>query len=117
MLSFFPRLDSSEANPRVLLDGMDVTNGEPVRLRFIYYNGKLHGTSTRNEYRVTGLTQFLQANNAQIGDEIHFTRIDGDRIGIRIVPQAIADTPEVVETEMSKIKLTGNWSTYRRNRQ
>ena len=44
------------------LDFFDKKNNKRHKLRFIYYNNKLHG-GTRNEYRLLWLKEFLEENN------------------------------------------------------
>ena len=57
ILSFFPSLNSEEKNPRLLITFHDHM-GEQWSFYFIYYNNKFFG-GTRNEYRLTGMTKYL----------------------------------------------------------
>lgn len=68
VLKFFPELPSGIKNPRVVLDFVDET-GRIWAFNFIYYNGKFFG-GTRNEYRLTGMTQYIRAFNLKTGDTI-----------------------------------------------
>ena len=70
---FFGLLDETRLNPDVRLDFFDKQNNKRYKLRFIYYNNKLHG-GTRNEYRLSWAREFLQENNPSVGDVIIFER-------------------------------------------
>lgn len=73
LLEFFPTLDASVKNPDAWIFCQD-PDGQVWKLRFIYYNNKLHDPEgTRNEYRLTHLTLFLKQNKAQVGDVVRFT--------------------------------------------
>jgi len=84
LLAFFPRLDPSTENPDAWIAVMD-EHGESHQLRYIYYNKRLHGTGTRNEYRITHLTGYLRGADARPGDALVFTGIAGSgAYGIRV---------------------------------
>lgn len=72
ILSFFPDLNSSEKNPRVLITFHDHI-GEQWAFSFIYYNNKFFG-GTRNEYRLTGMTKYMNAHNLKSGDMLTLSR-------------------------------------------
>ncbi|MEW1921889.1 EcoRII N-terminal effector-binding domain-containing protein [Pseudarthrobacter oxydans] len=74
ILSFFPPLDSMEYNPDCILTVATPQTGHLWDLRFVYYNSKLHGQGTRNEYRLTGTTRMLRELSASVGDLIRFRR-------------------------------------------
>lgn len=76
MVGFFPPLNAKEFNPRSTLKAIDFHTYEMFDLEYIYYNGKLHGRSTRNEYRLTGLIGFLKKHDAVVGDILHIERDD-----------------------------------------
>jgi hypothetical protein len=76
MIAFFPRLDVREFNPRATLRAIDFHTNDMFDLEFIYYNGRLLGRSTRNEYRLTGLSRFLRRNDAVVGDLLRIERED-----------------------------------------
>jgi hypothetical protein len=78
LLSFFPTLDAETINPEVWLYCED-ESGKTWRMRYIYYNGKLHANSTRNEYRITYMTKLFRQWNAKEGDTIVFTATDQAR--------------------------------------
>lgn len=71
LLAFFPHLDPAVENPDAWIAATD-EHGEHRQLRYIYYNKKLHGTGTRNEYRITHLTKYLKAVDARPGDALVF---------------------------------------------
>jgi len=77
ILSFFPRLDRKEYNPRHKLWFTD-PHGKKWEFSFIYYNNKFFG-GTRNEYRLTCMTPFMRAHNLKAGDTLIFTRDDQNR--------------------------------------
>ncbi len=58
ILSFFPSLDPSVKNPRMTLVVRELKDGTRWEFNFIYYNNRLFG-GTRNEYRLTCMTQYL----------------------------------------------------------
>ena len=80
-LDFFPFLDPSEYNPRC-----DISfdfNGQPISFVFTYYNNRLHGNGTRNEYRITGMTKFFRENSCEPGDVLKFSKdMNGYKIDI-----------------------------------
>lgn len=75
LLSFFPSLDATDFNPDSWLYCEDET-GKLWRMRYVYYNGKLHGRNTRNEYRITHTTKLFRKWGAKPGDFMIFTGSD-----------------------------------------
>jgi signal peptidase I len=73
ILAFFPSLDASIKNPRAIIDLVDET-GREWSFNFIYYNNRLFG-GTRNEYRLTGMTEFIRAFNLKTGDTILLEKV------------------------------------------
>lgn len=71
ILEFFPHLDTTQHNPRASLNISVPSLSEEHTANFIYYNGRTLGLSTRNEYRLTGLTAIFRALGAQAGDVVH----------------------------------------------
>lgn len=61
LLSFFPRLDPSQYNPRCHLNFVDDA-GTFWEFAFIYYNNKFFD-GTRNEYRLTRMTKYIRQAN------------------------------------------------------
>lgn len=76
LLSFFPRLDPSQYNPRVHLRFVD-DSGTFWEFAFIYYNNALF-EGTRNEYRLTRMTTYIRQARLIVGDELLLSR-DGER--------------------------------------
>jgi hypothetical protein len=68
ILSFFPKLDNLQKNPRYLLTFIDDCN-QRWEFSFIYYNNVFFG-GTRNEYRLTRMTKYIRENNLKIGDQL-----------------------------------------------
>lgn len=109
LLAFLPPLDGSALNPSAWID-CKTPDGSPLRLRFVYYNNRLHTPSgTRNEYRITYLTKFLRDAGANDGDLFEIAKEDGSSIyRIRVIsrggvqPQADDDGP-------IRIKLSTGW--------
>jgi hypothetical protein len=108
LLEFFPRLDAAHTNPRVNIEFRDLSTGSIVTFSYIYYNGKLLGTSTRNEYRLTGMSKYLRLRGAEPGDSIVFTRDgNGYSIDFRSASDSLVDSP--VSEDHSIINLSGKW--------
>lgn len=101
ILSFFPELNKNEKNPRFLITFHD-NIGEQWAFSFIYYNNKFFG-GTRNEYRLTGMTRYMNAYNLKSEDTLTLSR---DRDGIysvkykKVGDQAKKDGP---------LKLSNSW--------
>ena len=75
VLSFFPVLDPSTKNPRMILVMREQSNGTRWEFNFIYYNSRRFG-GTRNEYRLTCMTAYLKSVNAKPADELVFAKDD-----------------------------------------
>lgn len=103
ILEFFPALKATEKNPRVSL-----TLSEPDAItrwtfNFIYYNNKFFG-GTRNEYRLTGMTKFLAARNANVGDVVVLSKGHGNKLVIEVIRN------DQFATEHDEILvLSGGW--------
>lgn len=75
ILSFFPKLDGTRKNPDAFITVRDASGEEHWNLRFVYYNGKALGDgTTRNEYRLTGMTGMFRFLDARVGDSMVFRR-------------------------------------------
>lgn len=72
VLGFFPALDRRQKNPRAVLRLADDI-GREWRFTFIYYNNSLFG-GTRDEYRLTHMTEFIRRHNLKTEDEVIFSR-------------------------------------------
>lgn len=82
--AFFPPLDSTLLNPDAWFS---VTGpaAQSWQWRYIYYNSRLHGRGTRNEYRLTHVIDALRDLGAGVGDSLEFARdIDG-QLSVRIL--------------------------------
>jgi len=100
LIALFPKLDPAEYNPSVFLE-FKAPNGNVYKLRFVYYNNKLHGKGTRNEYRLTYLTDFLRNANSKAGDAFRITRSENGQFVMEIVKKVAQADPSSV------IKLRG----------
>lgn len=101
ILSFFPPLDGSQKNPRhklVFIDG----SGTKWEFSFIYYNNKFFG-GTRNEYRLTCMTEFMRSHNLKVGDEIVLSRQEGARFGISFKRKHVPFSAD------GKLRLGSTW--------
>ena len=112
LLAFLPYLDPEKINPDCFITCID-ENDERHRFRFIYYNGRVHGTSTRNEYRLTHTTGFIKENRAKEGDHFEISSNDDGTYAIRIVKaegtEDPGSTPEFETNAAGQpvIRLTG----------
>ena len=84
LVDLFPQLDPKEYNPSVFIDIYD-TNGTSHNLRFVYYDNKLHNKGTRNEYRLTYLTDYLRNWNSKAGDRFRITKTSDNRLEMCVV--------------------------------
>ena len=102
LLSFFPKLNRNERNPRAHIHFTDQA-GDEWGFAFIYYNNRFFG-GTRNEYRLTRMTRYIRESGLVTGDEILLTRsASGDyTIGFRRHRAAEPESRDVV-------RLTGGW--------
>lgn len=109
LLAFLPALDKGELNPSAWIE-CKTPNDTVLRLRFIYYNNRLHvPTGTRNEYRITHLTKFLRDSGAREGDVFEISREDGQyTYRIRVIGTATAGL-DVQDDGPVRIKLTTGW--------
>lgn len=109
---FFPALDATQFNPRTVVCFRDEVLARDWDLNFIYYNGRLLRRSSRNEYRLTGLTGFFRSHDAVVGDELEFREMAD---GSRTLQLRRANEIEVgEEPDPDVIVLSGKWKTIRR---
>lgn len=94
LLAFLPHLDAGKLNPSVWLKAVD-TNGVTWRLRYIYYNNRLHSEKgTRNEFRITHLTAYMKAVGAAPGDRMTISGKPGScEISISVTQGGEASSP------------------------
>lgn len=107
LLAFLPKLDPDVFNPSAWIECV-TPDGRLLRLRFVYYNNKLHApTGTRNEYRITWLTKFLRESGAKSGDIFQISRRDeGEPYRIEVITTQPA-APEDGDGPV-RIKLTSS---------
>lgn len=80
LIAFLPQLEGGTKNPSAWLTCSDEA-GRSWRFRYIYYNNQLHDAGgTRNEYRITHMTGFMRAVDAQPGDIMTMTGAPGSGI-------------------------------------
>lgn len=91
ILCFFPELDESKKNPRKPLVFFDEEGGI-WKFSFIYYNNKFFG-GTRNEYRLTGMTEYLREHDAHSGDVLELSRDDNGVHHIKVEKSSKEKTP------------------------
>ena len=96
LIALFPKLDPAEYNPDVFLE-FKSPNGATHKLRFVYYNNKLHGKGTRNEYRLTYLTDFLRNSNSKAGDAFRITRDENGNYEMEVVKKAAVAPSSVIK--------------------
>ncbi|MEW1986787.1 EcoRII N-terminal effector-binding domain-containing protein [Pseudarthrobacter oxydans] len=128
MLAFFPALDASEYNPRRSLLFREVSGIEEWPLNFIYYNGRLHGRSTRNEYRLTGLTPFFKKHKAAVGDILQLGKTQTGRwtielvhsqertAAVEVLPPYSFEINGEASVNYETIRLSGTWSAVSRRK-
>jgi hypothetical protein len=71
ILEFFPALDPTILNPRAHILFVD-ESGRSWDFAFIYYNNKFFN-GTRNEYRLTRMTEYIRLSGLTPGDEVVLT--------------------------------------------
>lgn len=104
LLAFFPYLDPEVKNPDAWIWCEDEF-GKKWKLRYVYYNNKLHvAGGTRNEYRITWMTEYLRLNSAKSGDSVIFKATnEPDEYKIRLVKP----TEQKFQGATQVIKLAG----------
>lgn len=107
ILSFFPILDSSIKNPRMKLVIFERNSRERWEFNYIYYNTKILGLGTRNEYRLTGMTKFMRAINGKIGDRLSFSRDENASFEVEIIR---GDNQSMTQIDDTTLVLGGGWT-------
>lgn len=111
---FFPQLDRNIKNPDSTLY-LSGGNGESVSVRFVYYNNKhFDPGGTRDEYRITQITGYLQSIGAKEGDYLElFKSEDGEGYRVKVVhgnDEAFdfekTETPEPEEQDIIQYQIT-----------
>lgn len=101
ILSFFPDLDPTKENPRILMNIIDEDN-YIWEWNYIYYNNRLRG-GTRNEYRLTGMTAYFRKYGLRNGDSIELSR-EQNHYKIISRKKQKDDKAETINTTNSSIK-------------
>mgnify|MGYP001388440470 CR=1 FL=1 len=83
ILSILPKLDTNERNPDTWCEAYFPQLGRSFNLRYIYYNNQFWSSGKRNEYRITWIREALGALNAQVGDELVFSKSPDLKIELR----------------------------------
>ena len=105
ILSFFPPLDKKTKNPRHHLVFFE-NDGTRWEFAFIYYNNVYFG-GTRNEYRLTRMTAFINQHGLEPGDSV-ILNFDPDT-GRRYITCQRAKPLQ--RTAMGRLKLGSSWKT------
>jgi len=100
VLEFFPLLRGDQLNPRQEMHFTD-NDGRLWKFVFVYYNN-CRFAGTRDEYRLTCMTQFIRTNCLQPGDSILLSKNNG---GYRV---AFQKTP-LGAPQTGLLKLGSRW--------
>ena len=110
IVGFFPGLDEDRRNPSCMVTVFLPELEEFVDLRFIHYNGKKTGMSTRDEYRLTGTTRMLRALGAGEGDDLEFHRNYNGDVHVRVIHTSANDEENL---SGKVVQLSGGWRLIR----
>ena len=105
ILDFFPSLNPRQRNPRQTLVIRELTDRTRWEFNLIYYNNRFFG-GTRNEFRLTCMTQYLRSVDAKIGDELIFSKDENESILIQCI-RGNANKPAL--TSDGVLILSGGW--------
>jgi hypothetical protein len=105
ILLFFPKLNPEIKNPRITVLVREKNNAAKWEFNFIYYNNKFF-SGTRNEYRLTCMTQYLRAIDAKVGDDLIFSK---DENGSVYVEYVRAGGNQVMLNDDGVLVLSGGW--------
>lgn len=105
ILDFFPSLNPDQKNPRQTLVIRELNDRTRWEFNLIYYNNKFFG-GTRNEFRLTCMTQYLRSVDSKIGDELVFSKDENGSIFIECVRE---DTNKPTHTPDGVLILGGGW--------
>ncbi|MDB4543727.1 hypothetical protein N9Z82_02105 [Akkermansiaceae bacterium] len=103
-LMVLPKLNQDEINPEQSITCYD-RKGHLWEFRFIYYNGKNHGISSRDEYRLTGMTKFFKKWSPSVGDSLVFQKTTTEYLYTLEIKKAPKDNSHPREIE-NKIDLS-----------
>ena len=110
ILSFFPPLDKKTKNPRHHLVFYD-NDGARWEFAFIYYNNIYFG-GTRNEYRLTRMTPFINQHRLEPGDSVILS-LNPDT-GKRYITCRRAKALQ--HTDTGRLKLGNSWKAIKINK-
>ncbi len=108
LLEILPRLDATQYNPSAYIT-VRASDGDRFQLRFIYYNNKLHGKGTRNEYRLTCLTDFLRRNRSQPGDAFRITRDENGCFAMDVIKK-VGSEKESDDSDLPAVIQLRGWN-------
>lgn len=111
LINFFPELNVNEVNPDTWIECID-PNGKIWEMRYIYYNGKRHGVSTRDEYRITYMTKFFRTWGATEHSSVVFTSTDNPktfRIAIEGSSMAGPVRADLSDSESPRTVILSKW--------
>ena len=105
-LEFFPKLSPAIKNPRCVIDLRDAA-GEEWTFNFIHYNNRRFG-GTRNEYRLTCVTEFIRRYGLKEGDTVIFKKPGGRfyGLGYRRKDEPIKN----LGNGQKMLRLSANWA-------
>lgn len=110
LLTFLPFLDPSIKNPDAWIEVID-ENGIGREFRFVYYNNKIHDPEgTRNEYRITHMTNYFRDVNAKENDTFEISKeMNSTHYTIRVINKN-NDLSVVEDKDVSvRIKIRTSW--------
>ena len=110
ILSFFPTLNGKTKNPRMTQVVRELKDGTRWEFNFIYYNNA-HFGGTRNEYRLTCMTEYLRAISAKRGDELLFSKDENGSIFVECIR---LQSNRVIADEEGVLTLRGGWKIINR---
>ena len=93
LIEFFPVLDSNEKNPQQEIDFEHDADGTHYTFKFIHYNNAQHDPGgTRDEYRLTRMTEFFRVTRMTSGETLVLYR-SGNQYYISDAPPPGGITP------------------------
>mgnify|MGYP001479095192 CR=1 FL=1 len=118
LIKFLPSLNFGILNPYAWISCVD-EKGKSWKMRYIYYNGETFSPpkSTRNEYRITCMTNFFSEWGASSGDSVAFSSTGNPGVyKICVEKNSVARMDENVslnhEADNKVIKLRGRTRVY-----
>lgn len=117
ILSLFPPLDPTEVNPSKKVAAVAIVDGatSAFQLRFVYYNGKLFGRNSRNEYRLTRTAQLFRLLAPNPGDRLVLSKDSELGLCLSLSRNLEERELEVPVSQNRKFKSSGlpkGWTMY-----